>query len=382
VLSCLEIAVTPYYPHGWYYSLILFLPASLAAAYWILLWTARCLASWTAAVASDVGAVGDVHGHRSGRRKRPARTERVWSRVFGTAVMSSASGDLLVSSPSLLRFGESSAALPCNLLCEGSRLTTRIRRPLLCACARAVTPGFRDILWHIQWCSALAQLAVDWPLFVYPIASRGAWASLIGNVTLVQGADALDKRLNLLATHDAYEAPPEFARQFNDTASPLYLDPNAPNVLLNMDARRGMESWANAVGLRGEDLFGTSAAIFLFICAALILLSLAVWTIHAVIEYASARQQKMTERGVATPPLSPGMFGAPLRDLDTTATASSSAGELHESNGSIKDGSPPQVVTLPGDHAPGRLKRQWWKFGVKGAVGVFYASSLQGSSDP
>lgn len=104
LLSCLEIAVTPYYPHGWYYSLILFLPASLAAAYWVLLWTARCFASWNAAVASDVGAVGDAHSHR-GRKKRSSRAERVWSRVFGTAVMSSASGDLLVSSPSLLRFG-------------------------------------------------------------------------------------------------------------------------------------------------------------------------------------------------------------------------------------------------------------------------------------
>lgn len=139
-----------------------------------------------------------------------------------------------------------------------------------------------------------------------------------------------------------------------------------------------MESWANAVGLRGEDLFGTSAAIFLLVCAALIVLSLAVWTIHAVIEYAGTRQQT-SERGIATPPLSPGMFGAPLRNLDAAA-ASSSSGELHESTGSIKDDAPPQVVTLPGDHAPGRLKRQWWKFGVKGAVGVFYASSLKGAS--
>lgn len=108
-LSCLTIAVTPYYPHSSYYSLILWLPAALAAAYWLLLWSARCLASWNAAVASDVGAVADAHGHHHHRRKkRSARVDRVWSRVFGTAVMSSASGDLLVSSPSLLRFGESS----------------------------------------------------------------------------------------------------------------------------------------------------------------------------------------------------------------------------------------------------------------------------------
>lgn len=97
--------MTPYYPRGWYYKLILYLPVGLAAAYWVVLWTARMMASWGAAVASDVGAVGDVHAHGHRRKRKSSKTERVWSRVFGTAVMSSISGDLLVSSPSLLRFG-------------------------------------------------------------------------------------------------------------------------------------------------------------------------------------------------------------------------------------------------------------------------------------
>lgn len=97
--------MTPYYPHGWYYKLILYLPVGLAAAYWVVLWTARMMASWGAAVASDVGAVADVHAHGHRGKRKSSKTERVWSRVFGTAVMSSISGDLLVSSPSLLRFG-------------------------------------------------------------------------------------------------------------------------------------------------------------------------------------------------------------------------------------------------------------------------------------
>lgn len=176
----------------------------------------------------------------------------------------------------------------------------------------------------------------------------------------------------MLDTHNVYRPPSKFASQFNDSSSPLYLDPNAANRFLNVNASKGMESWANAVGLRGEDLFGTSAAIFLFICAALILLSLVIWTLHGVVEYGTQKQAAEAP-GVVSPPLSPGMFGAPLRNLDAEPSTPNETG-------SAKDGRQPQVVTLPGDHAPGRLKRQWWKFGLKGSIGVFYASSLQGAS--
>ena len=108
--------------------------------------------------------------------------------------------------------------------------------------------------------------------FFYPIAARGAWSTLLGNVTLVQGSDASSKLFDPLAS-TTYSPPSAFANQLSDPTKAAYLDAGAANVLLRLDAKPGIPSFAHAVGLREEDLFGTATAIFLCVSRILSLCS-------------------------------------------------------------------------------------------------------------
>lgn len=65
----------------------------------------------------------------------------------------------------------------------------------------------------------------------------------------------------------------------NDPSSPIFIDVNARNAIFQLpaNASNGMESFAYAVGLRPEDLFGICLSIFLAIMAATIVLSVVVW---------------------------------------------------------------------------------------------------------
>lgn len=62
-------------------------------------------------------------------------------------------------------------------------------------------------------------------------------------------------------------------------SSPIFIDAEAKNLIfqLPVNASAGIESFAYAVGLRPEDLFGICLSIFLAIMAATIVLSVVVW---------------------------------------------------------------------------------------------------------
>jgi hypothetical protein len=246
-------------------------------------------------------------------------------------------------------------------LCQSVRATTpKLNHSLLSSSRFSVTPGFRDIIFHLQFCSSLSMIAVLWPSFVYPIATRGAWASLIGNVTLVQSSASA--RFDPLSSNYAPSSASPFESEFASPSSSLYLDASAPNRLLNLDAAPGMASFAHAVGLREQDLFGTSAAIFLLICAAVVVISLTIWAIHGVGEYAMGRAER---RGSHT--------GSPQRfEVGLGSGGGRGIGKEDEVDG---------VFDRKGEthQPPTAVRRQWWKFRIKGGVGAFYASSLQGN---
>ena len=67
----------------------------------------------------------------------------------------------------------------------------------------------------------------------------------------------------------------------NDPASPIFINSSAPNFLFQLpsNASTGIESFAYAVGVRPQDLFGICLSLFLAIIAATIVLSVAVWLI-------------------------------------------------------------------------------------------------------
>ncbi|KAI0938161.1 hypothetical protein AcV7_003434 [Taiwanofungus camphoratus] len=212
------------YGHGY---IIFWVTVSLAIAYWLLVGIARLASAW-------------------GRGSTRTGTG-LWARVqsAGFILASAISGERLASSPALMRF---------------------------------CTPSLRDIIFHTQWCAALAMVAVQWPTFVYPLLAQTAWATLTYNITLSQGPAAARERWNPL-TVPPYDPPSDFADQLNNVNSPIYIDADAPNLLFQLpsDASSGISSFAWSVGIRPQDLFGICLTLFLAIIAATIVLSSIVW---------------------------------------------------------------------------------------------------------
>ena len=116
-MLCIDIAVTPLKPdqESVYGSarVVLYCSAALAAAYWLLVAIARVVSAWDRGLANP----------------------GLWTRVesAGFIFASALSGERLATSPALLRF---------------------------------CTPSLRDVVFHSQWCAALAMVAVRWPQFV------------------------------------------------------------------------------------------------------------------------------------------------------------------------------------------------------------------------
>ncbi len=99
-------------------------------------------------------------------------------------------------------------------------------------------------------------------------------------MTLSQGANAGQKHWDPL-TVQQYNPPSNFVDQLNNPSSPIFVDSNTPNTLLMLppNATNGVESFAAAVGLRPQDLFGICLSIFLMILAGAITLSVLIWII-------------------------------------------------------------------------------------------------------
>ncbi|KAF7317221.1 TRP domain-containing protein [Mycena chlorophos] len=230
-LLCLSVNTTPLAPssaspYGTAQA-IFWSTVGLAILYWVVIGTARIVSAWGRGIT------------------RPGRS--IWERgqSAGFILASAISGERFAASPALMRFS---------------------------------TPCLRDVLFHTQWCAALAMVAVQWPAFVYPILVQTSWATLSYNITFTD-----NDHWNPLSTLP-YNPPSTFADQLNDSSSSIYINPTAPNLLFTLptNATSGMSSFAYAVGLRPEDLFAVFMILFLGIVAATIVLSAIVWFIDFV----------------------------------------------------------------------------------------------------
>ncbi|KZT05573.1 uncharacterized protein LAESUDRAFT_813388 [Laetiporus sulphureus 93-53] len=216
---------------------IFWVTVSLAIGYWLVVGIARLASAW---------------GRGSTRNGKG-----VWSRVesAGYILASAISGERLATSPALMRF---------------------------------CTPSLRDIIFHTQWCATLAMVAVKWPGFIYPIMAQTAWSTLVYNITLSQGSTGAHSRWNPL-TVPPYDPPAEFSAQLDNASSPIHIVADAPNLIFQLpsDATPGLSSFAWAVGLRPQDLFGMCLTLFLAIIGATILLSVLVWALDWVASLAT-----------------------------------------------------------------------------------------------
>ena len=82
------------------------------------------------------------------------------------------------------------------------------------------------------------------------------------------------RHYNPLAT-PAFSPPSDFSDQVVDPTSPLFIEPDVPNVIyiLPSNATNGMSSFAYTLGLRPQDLFPTCMILFLGIIAGTIVIS-------------------------------------------------------------------------------------------------------------
>ncbi|EIN11076.1 hypothetical protein PUNSTDRAFT_64002 [Punctularia strigosozonata HHB-11173 SS5] len=257
-ILCIDVFTTNLAPGTWgsvygHAIAIFWFTVALAIAYWLLVLVARIVSAWGRGVArTGTGVWGKV--------------ERVGF-VFASAL----SGERFAVSPALMRF---------------------------------CTPSMRDILFHTQWVAGLSMVAVQWPSFVYPLAAQTAWSMLSYNITLTQGSKH-PLHWNPVSV-PAFHPPSNFADQLTDPTSPLFVDTSNPNTLFTLppDARTGIPSFAYAVGLRPEDLFGICMGIFLLLLAAVCVISLVIKLFAAL---GSSGRSAMGSRGRSH---SPGPYGA------------------------------------------------------------------------
>lgn len=162
---------------------------------------------------------------------------------------------------------------------------------------------------------------------------------------------------------------------------PLYLETNTFNPLLDLGAASsGMESFATAIGLRLADLFGTCLTIFLVIAAAIIVLSLLIWSVHALAETLSSDRHRVTP--AATKRQSYGMSGSPgtsimgekLYDPKSPPQTPGIEREMDQLPTSTS-----QEVANRTIRAPGKYRRAYWRFRPKGEAGAFHVAALYGN---
>lgn len=82
-------------------------------------------------------------------------------------------------------------------------------------------------------------------------------------------------------TVQPYDPPSNFADQLNNRSSPIFIDASAPNTLFMLPpgVKTGIPAFAAAVGIPPSKLFSITMTLFLVLCGAAVVLSVAVWAI-------------------------------------------------------------------------------------------------------
>lgn len=234
-IACIEVYASPYDDTKWYWDLIFWFPIALTIGYFVVIALGRIFCALTSRARA--------FKHKAREGSQP----NVIKDTIAPTLVSSLTGQKLALSAALLRFA---------------------------------TPGCWDIILHTQFVAAISMVAVRWPEFSYGFFKQAAWSTLTGNVTIVRPAD-LDRDFDLLSTNATLPSG-DISSQFANSTGPLFMNEQAPNRLMNLDgARAGMEAYAHAIGLRNKDLFGTCLAIWFFIIAAILGLSLVAWIVDS-----------------------------------------------------------------------------------------------------
>ena len=195
------------------------------------------------------------------------------------------------------------------------------------------------------------------------------WSDHSLDVTLVQGSDPSSKLVDTYPSD--FTAPAVYAGMMTNPSYPLYLDSSTFNPLIDLhSAADGITSWAAAVGLREQDLFGTCLVIFLMLAASISVISILLWCTHGLLEF-SFIEQSSTALSVQ-------------RNSLHSSPRTSSLGGKRAYDPQDKGFDTPTLPTrysLAANRAstPSRLRRTWHRFRPKGEAGAFHAAALYGN---
>ncbi len=198
----------------------------------------------------------------------------------------------------------------------------------------------------------------------------------IVDITLVPSSE--DFHWNPLATLP-YSPPQDFADQFSDPSSPLYINPSAPNRLFTLPANAtpGISTFAYTVGLRPEDLFGNCLILFLGIIAATITISALVWFIDHIANVVFDSNNDSPYPGLHTV----GRFDR-SKDAEGSVAAVMCSDDTKSQNGNFASLLRPSSrfnlssIASTGDRATSTY-RAWWK--IRSDINSFHGSVLHGN---
>ncbi|CAA7258525.1 unnamed protein product [Cyclocybe aegerita] len=333
-LVCLDVLTTPLdprpkSPYG-RAEIIFWSTIALAIAYWLVVGIARISSAW------GRGITRQEHG--------------IWSRAqsAGYILASAISGERLATSPALMRFA---------------------------------TPSLRDVIFHTQWCTVLAMVAVEWPQFVYPLLTQTAWSTLAYNVSLTISSE--HHHWNPVNT-TTFDPPSGYTDQVSDPASPLFINPEIPNVILSLppDATHGMSSFAYTLGVRPQDLFPTCLILFLGIIGGTIIISVLIWFVDYAVSV-NFNKGHTSSMNRLTRTRSPA-FGTSKEISDPPTGLEESKSLTGSGHGTAASGKFPNArFPLPLASAGAasdrgiNSHRAWWK--LRTDIGAFHGSVLHGN---
>ncbi|PWN29847.1 hypothetical protein BDZ90DRAFT_278095 [Jaminaea rosea] len=247
-IACIQVPVSRYDEERWYWSFFLWLPIALFIGFFVTVSMARALTAAT------------MRARAFKNRAREGKAPSFLRDHLNPVILSALSGQGMVLSPALLRYS---------------------------------TPGCWEILFQLQFIAAIAMMSVRWPDFSYPFFAQASWASLVGNVTIIERTVT-----NALATNASLPTG-DVGSQFGNVSSPLYLNSSAPQSLINLNGSfTGIPAFAHMIGLGAEDLFGTCLAIWLLIIAVFVVVAVAGWIIDSIAVTASKIKQNREDGGI------------------------------------------------------------------------------------
>ncbi|KAK4058117.1 hypothetical protein OIO90_000856 [Microbotryomycetes sp. JL221] len=241
-LACYDVSVTPFYPSHWVYKLILYFIIGLLSVYTLLYVIAHFWAAYTTWLHDNETHLASSLTLKLVTTSTPLSRRKMWGAIWFGAW----AGKQVVNSGSLRRF---------------------------------VTAELRELYAFAMWFSLVGAVAVNWPGFAYPGFAKAAWTTLVYNNSLPFTSSPP------AVLPDAFEVPQDFSSQINDITSPLYLDDELPNVLLDLDSSRaGIERWSRMIGVRYQDIWSVCAFTFFCIVAAVVAAHILFFTFDSALD--------------------------------------------------------------------------------------------------